>query len=52
MLEGYNDVAVVEEMACREGLALASDLGLYSFFIASDCANAVRSFEGEEFDRY
>ena len=52
MLEGYNDTEVVKEMVSREGLALASDLGMYSFFVASDCANAVRSFEGEEFGRY
>ena len=52
LLEGYNDTEVVKEMVSREGLASASDLGMYSFFVASDCANAVRSFEGEEFGRY
>ena len=52
LLEGYNDAEVVKEIARREGLALASNLGLYSFFVASHCANAVRSFEGEGFDRY
>jgi hypothetical protein len=39
-------------MACREGLALASELGLYPFFVASDYANAVRSFKGEGFGKY
>jgi len=52
VLEGYNDTEVVEAMACCEGLALASDLGLHSFFVASDCANAVRSFKGKRFGRY
>ena len=47
MLEGYNDAEVVEAMPCCEGLALATDLGLHSFRVASDCANAVRSFAGK-----
>jgi hypothetical protein len=38
-VEGYNDPELVEAMACREGLALASDLGLHSFRVASDCGN-------------
>ena len=42
----------MEVVACREGLALASDLGLQSFRIASDCANVVRSLLGEGFGRY
>ena len=52
VLKGYNDTEVVEAMACREGLALASGLRLHSFRVASDCANAVRSFMGQGFGRY
>jgi len=52
VLEGYSDTEVVEAMACHEGLALASDLGLHLFLVASDYANTVRSFKGEGFGRY
>jgi hypothetical protein len=45
-------VEVVEAVACSEGLSLASDLGFYSFRVASDCANMVRSIQGEGFGRY
>ena len=37
---------VAEAMACREGLALARDLGLQRFRMASDCANVVSSAQG------
>ena len=52
VLKGYNDTEVVEAMACREGLALASGLGLHSFRVASNCANAVRSFTSKGHSRY
>ena len=52
MVEGHTDPEVMEAVACREGLALASNLGLQSFMIASDCANVVRSLLGEGFGRY
>ena len=42
----------MEAVACCEGLALASDLGLHSFRVVSDCANAVRSLLGKGFGRY
>ena len=47
MVEGHTNSVVMEVVACREGLALASDLGLHSFRIASDCANVARSLLGE-----
>jgi ribonuclease HI len=47
-----SDPEAMEAMACREGLALASDLGLHSFRVVSDCANAVRSLLGEGFDSF
>jgi hypothetical protein len=52
MAAGQSDPEVMEVVACREGLALASDLGLHSFRVASDCANAVRSLMGETFGGY
>jgi hypothetical protein len=33
-------------MACREGLALAGDLGWQQITAPSDCVNAVRSIHG------
>ena len=33
---GQSDLEVMEVVACREGLALASDLGLHSFRVASE----------------
>jgi ribonuclease HI len=47
-----SDLEAMEVVACREGLALASDLGLHSFRVASDCANAVRSLLGEGFSSF
>jgi hypothetical protein len=38
-MEGYT---YAEAVACREGLAWASDLGLHSLRVASDFANTVR----------
>ena len=52
VLKGYNDTEVVEAMACHEGLALASDLGLHLFLVASDYANTMRSFKCEGFGWY
>jgi hypothetical protein len=45
VLEGILDPETLEVLACREGLALASDLGLQRFRMASDCINAVRSIQ-------
>lgn len=46
VLEGITNAEVAEVMACREGLALAADLGLHKIRLASDCANAIRSIAG------
>jgi ribonuclease HI len=43
VLERILDPETLEVLACREGLALASDLGLQRFRMASDCITAVRS---------
>jgi hypothetical protein len=45
VLEGITDVETDEAIACREGLALASDLTLQSIWLASDNANVIRSLE-------
>jgi ribonuclease HI len=37
------DPEVLEAAACREGLALASDLNLHRLRVASDCVNAVNA---------
>ena len=47
VLEGITNAKTAEAIACREGLALASDLYLQSFRLASDSANVIRSI-GEE----
>lgn len=41
--EGTTEPETVEALACREGLALASDLLLRKFRLASDNANVIRS---------
>jgi hypothetical protein len=45
VLEGILDPETLDVLACREGLALASDLGLQRFRMVSDCINAVRSIQ-------
>ena len=51
-VSGLSDPETPEVLACREGLALASDLLLQKVRLASDCANAVRSIKGEAFGPY
>jgi hypothetical protein len=36
----------MEILACREGLALASDVGLQNFRLAYDCINVVKTIQG------
>ena len=38
---GVSDLEMLEVLACREGLALASDLLVQKARVASDCLNAV-----------
>jgi hypothetical protein len=47
VLEGIIDVKTAEAIACKEGLALASNLTLQSFQLASNIAKVIRSL-GEE----
>jgi len=51
-VSGLSDPETLEVLACREGLALASDLLLQKVRLTSDCANAVRSIKGEAFGPY
>jgi len=46
VMAGVSSPEVAEVIACREGLALAQDLGAQKIRVASDCANAVRSIQG------
>ena len=43
VLRGIVDPEVMESIACREGMALASDQRADSFKIAGDCLNVVKS---------
>jgi hypothetical protein len=52
VLDGITKPEIVEEMACKEGLALAADLMLTLVRLASDCANAIRSLEGRNMGPY
>jgi hypothetical protein len=45
VLEGITDVETAEAIACRKGLALASDPTLQSIRLASNNANVIRSLE-------
>ena len=46
VLDGVSSPETAEAMACREGCALASDLGLQKIRIATDCANVVTAIHG------
>jgi hypothetical protein len=45
-MRGATDPEALEALACREGLALATDLLLRRVRVASDCQNAIRSIYG------
>jgi hypothetical protein len=47
VLDGLTNPEVVETIACREGMALASDLVLQKIRVTCDCMNAVKSIHGE-----
>ena len=47
VVEGITSPEVAEAMACREGLALASDLDLQKIRIATDCVNVVKNIYGQ-----
>jgi predicted transposase YbfD/YdcC len=45
VFQGRNEPETLEAMACREALALASDLVITKLVITSDCLNVVKSFK-------
>ena len=47
VVHGITDPETMEAIACREGLALASDLMFRKVRLASDNASVVRSFKGD-----
>ena len=52
VLHGVTDPEMLEAMTCREGMALAADLYLQRFKLATDCINVVKSLEGEGMGPY
>lgn len=51
-MEDVTDPESLEAMACREGLALASDLLLRHIRLATDCLGVVRSLREEGMGPY
>ena len=45
VLRGIVDLEVKQSIACREGMALASDLRADNFRLSSDCLNIVKSIQ-------
>ncbi|CAN6197568.1 unnamed protein product [Urochloa humidicola] len=52
VLDGVMNPEIMEALACREGLALASDLALHRVRLTCDSANVVRSIRGDGKDAY
>jgi hypothetical protein len=52
VLAGITEPETLEALACREGTAVAADLLLQRFRLASDCANVVRCLREEGMGRY
>jgi hypothetical protein len=52
VVNGIYDPKTAEVMACREGLALATDLLTWRVCIGTDYAAAVKSLAGSGIDRY
>jgi hypothetical protein len=52
VFRGIVDPEVIESIACREGMALASYLRAYSIRLASDCMNVVKSIRQSDLEIY
>ncbi|GJN10662.1 hypothetical protein PR202_ga28775 [Eleusine coracana subsp. coracana] len=50
--QGITDPEPIEVLACREGLALAADLGFRKIRIASDCLSLVKNIQGDGMGAY
>jgi hypothetical protein len=44
-VDGISDPTIMEALACREALALAADLNLQKFVVATDCLSVVNNME-------
>ena len=52
VFEGLSDPGILESLACREALSLATDLHLTSLQIAYDCKEIVGDIRNETLGRY
>jgi ribonuclease HI len=52
IIQGIDDPATLEAMACREALSLAEDLNITRARIATDCLEVVNSMKGPYFGRF
>ena len=52
VIQGINDPAILEAIACREALTLAEDLNIQSFVIASDAKQVVNDIHAGNRGRY
>ncbi|TVU41435.1 hypothetical protein EJB05_14952, partial [Eragrostis curvula] len=52
IMEGALNPKVAEVLACREGMALASDIALHNFCLASNCLTVIRNLQGAGMGRY
>lgn len=52
VMEGLYNAETMEAIACREGLALASNLVVLVFRMTTDCANVMRSINGQGMGTY
>jgi hypothetical protein len=49
-IEGVSEPTILKSLACREALALASDLNLYRFKVATDCLEMANCFRSQKKD--
>jgi hypothetical protein len=49
---GITDPTILEALACREALALATDLGLSRFYVATDCKQVVDDIKEGSLGKY
>jgi hypothetical protein len=52
VFDGVTSPGSLEALACREGLALADDLGVGSLHLATDCLNVVQGLRDEDMGEY
>lgn len=52
VLNGVTNVETTEALACKKDLALASDLLIQKFRLASDCASVIKNLQGAGMSSY